>query len=225
MISDSILFLPIIFTLCSIIHLVACYKENDKVRSITKLMLCPLLLMIYLRLTDPKTHPTQQRDEFTMFGIMLGFLGDTLLLFDLKAFFLVGLVSFLLGHVLYMIAIYNFLGGIDQWKIFVMILITWMALFSYFFYQIYYKQMKKDMILPAYIYGMFVAAFNSISTYSLLYRPCLQSALFLICAFLFMVSDSTLAYHMFIKKIHKGQFILMVPYIMAETAITFGLGI
>lgn len=73
-------------------------RENEKGKWRTKPLLMPVLAVYYL-LAAPAVN------WLILLGVVFGFLGDTFLLKgDEDKFFLLGLVSFLLGHVMYIVA-------------------------------------------------------------------------------------------------------------------------
>ena len=88
------LFYWIFFTVYCIGHLVTCYFEKELPRKITKVFIIPLLIVGLLL---SKTY-----NLFLFIGLTLGWVGDILLLFNTKKrYFVIGGISFMLGHIAY----------------------------------------------------------------------------------------------------------------------------
>ena len=88
------IFYWIFFITYCLFHLVTCYLEREFLRKITKVFIIPLLI---LGLVLTKTF-----NLWLYIGLTLGWIGDILLLFTgKKRYFVIGGISFLLGHLAY----------------------------------------------------------------------------------------------------------------------------
>lgn len=100
----SFLYIIVIF-----IHLFCCIVQREKIRGVTKILLMPLLLLIYLDIC-----PNAKRSKLIINGILLGLQGDALLLFNNSKCLLFGLLSFLLGNLMYITSFIRRLGQISN---------------------------------------------------------------------------------------------------------------
>lgn len=216
----------IIYAIVVFIHLLAILTKNMNVRKTTKLFLMPLLMLIYFDLTkDNKSDSLTRRRKTIINGILLGFQGDFLLIFNSSKCFLYGLASFLIGHFLYISAIarriedFNslpILGGVS----FVHILV-FITLYVKFFSTIKNKIIRNAVFL----YGAVLSLLNALAIYYLIINTCLHSLLLMLGTTLFFTSDLTLAFNSFVKKYKYGDFLVMATYIPAQTLIAFGMSL
>lgn len=216
---------PCVFFIVSFVHLLCCFFDKNKMRCTTKLMLMPLLLLIYLDLTSSQGTDITKRSKLIVNGIILGFSGDALLIFKSQKCFLFGLVSFLFGHFLYIIAMVKKLGDISNIPLFVIIELLHFGIFCYYYYTSLHYGFKNEMAYYGFIYGLTLSFLNSFAFYSLFMNYCFQNILLVIGTTNFCISDSILAYHTFVKQIKYGQFYLMGTYIIAQTFISLGMAL
>ncbi|MCQ2816180.1 MAG: lysoplasmalogenase [archaeon] len=218
--------LILVFTINSIIHLKEAYYRVPPAKSLTqsttKLIICPLLLIYFLMKIKRKKASLSKSDKYIAFGLFLGALGDLLLESHNQNIFLIGLVSFLIGHIMYSISIINWLGGMKDIKKYLLIQFSLFSIYFVYFYQVYYKHMKPEMILPAFIYGCMVFIFIGISMYSLFMNYSLKAFCFVLCSALFCLSDSILSDTLFIKQIYKADIYIMSTYILAQVTLVIG---
>ena len=86
-----------IYAVFCIVHLILCFKEKENVRKITKIFIIPMLV---LGLALHKTF-----NLLLYIGLILGWIGDICLVFtNKKRYFLIGAISFGLGHISYVLA-------------------------------------------------------------------------------------------------------------------------
>ena len=216
---------PCAFFIISFVHLLCCFFEKNKMRCTTKLMLMPLLLLIYLDLTSSKGTDNSKRSKLIVNGLILGFSGDALLILKSQKCFIFGLVSFLFGHFLYVMEMLKRLGDISNIPLFVIIELLHFSIFCYYYYASLHYGFKNEMAYYGFIYGVALSFLNSFAVYSLFMNYCFQNILLVIGTTNFCISDSILAYHTFVKKIKYGQFYLMGTYIAAQTFIALGMSL
>ncbi len=89
-------------------------KENRKGILPTKTTLSSLFLLVVLL----QPHPIVRYYHFVLLGLIFCLVGDVLLVLPQKKMFLFGLISFLLGHVFYILSFF-YVARISQW--------TWMG--------------------------------------------------------------------------------------------------
>ena len=87
------------FVVFGILHLTALYWDLELLRRLSKLVLIPLLLLVYISSSNTKPKTT------VVFALIFSFLGDALLLGTSSAFFLSGIAAFLVTQLLYSYAL------------------------------------------------------------------------------------------------------------------------
>ncbi len=176
----------------------------------------PIILLIFLYLFYFINSP--QKNIFHSMiigGLFLGLIGDILLAFKMR-FFLPGLISFLLGHVAYII---SFSG-----KPFIIpnLLIAGIASVLSFYVIILFGKIspetRKKMIIPISLYiitlfAMFLSAIN----YDL--NDKFHSPLFVIGSALFVISDATLAWERFVIENKFSTLVILSTYYAAQILI------
>ena len=211
----------IIFALVSVVHVTAIFLRKGKLRRISKIFIVPLLLAAYIA---GQGSPL----IFPVLALLFGWLGDALLLrINEKAYFRLGLASFLLGHVCYIIAFIECLGffgpgGAGSFSV------TTMAIFIPIAIIIGVTDFRfikppKEMFFPVVLYMIviLIMAFWGLEVFIL--NPGLAGFLIFAGALCFMVSDTILAYYTFRKLTIPGAVLIMVLYIMAQAGIIIGL--
>lgn len=84
-----------LFVAAAVVHVAACAAGKQAAAYITKPLLMPLLLFVYLT----GAHPPQ---NLVVLALLCGFLGDVLLMLNTgQTLFTAGLAAFLLGHLCY----------------------------------------------------------------------------------------------------------------------------
>ncbi|WP_052807256.1 lysoplasmalogenase [Risungbinella massiliensis] len=154
-------------------------------------------------------------DEVGIFGwlILLGLffsmLGDIFLMLPSDRFIL-GLVSFFIAHVIYVVAFpaKREISGVTLFEIFVLVAIATI----FFLYLRSGVNQEGGIILQ-------VAVLLYISVISLMVFRALQSGMFflIVGAFLFYLSDAILAWNRFVRKYRWGELGVMITYFLAQT--------
>ena len=216
-------FLLIFYIIITIIHLHACYFQQFMVRKSTKVFLMPTLCLLYYTGTAKEKF-----SKNVLVGIFFGFLGDALLLVDdpFSPLIVPGIVSFFIGHVLYVISFLRETGFYNYKKHFCVFAI----ISGIFFYieKIAFKYLregftKRDMMLPGVSYLTLLMLLNITSGfYSYTYFN-IYSLLTFIGSFIFFVSDFILVRKMFYENNDYYQISLMATYILGQSLICYGL--
>ena len=126
--SKEIFFLINIYIIIVFIHLYSCFYHIHSIRRSTKVLLMPMLILIYREITTPENY-----SKYIINGLLFGFTGDTILLCDEKSSLLtIGILSFLIGHILYISLYLREIGKknfINNKNIFILVIIF---IFYYF---------------------------------------------------------------------------------------------
>ena len=204
------------------------FAENAELKMLmylSKVMLMPLLaLYFYQQSKDIKSY------KFIYLALFFSWWGDIFLMFprdessaNAKILFISGLVSFLIGHLNYII---YFIKEVNpKTKVTVIIekpyLVLPFLLFIFLFLKLLFPTLG-TMKIPVTIYGivitcMMMAAFNRKNLVS-------SNSFYLIfCgALLFVFSDSCIAINLFYKPFDLARIIIMATYIIAQLLIVKG---
>ena len=203
----------IIFAAVSLLHLVSILLNRRRLRSISKVSLIPILMVIY-------STAAGVFQATALLALIFGWGGDTLLLNGKHLrFFLLGLSSFLAGHVCYAATMLIQAGRIEG----LVLALSVIAAFPlvYLVYRIINP--SKVMKIPVLVYET-VIVLMSISCLQLFTaRRDTAAALIFGGSLFFLFSDALLGYNRFRKKLKYGNFFVMLSYIIAQGSIVAGL--
>ncbi|MDR1046584.1 MAG: lysoplasmalogenase [Treponema sp.] len=203
----------IIFAAVSVLHLVSIPLNRQRLQSISKVCLIPVLMVIY-------STAAGVFQAAVLLALIFGWGGDTLLLNGKHLrFFLLGLSSFLAGHICYAAAMLIRAGKID----FLVLALSVIAAFPLIY--LVYRIIKpgKVMKIPVLVYEA-VIVLMSISCLQLFAaRRDTEAALIFGGSLFFLFSDALLGYDHFRKKLKCGNFLVMLSYIIAQGSIVAGL--
>ena len=176
------------------VHLYCCFNnQHEEIRKITKVFLMPVLALTYY-LGCPK----EKFSKIILFALVFGFLGDTFLL--IKNLFLLGVVSFLIGHLLYIISFYCETGFKNYKKnllFFLIISILYVIVETKVLRYFKPDLLKANLWGPLFVYTSILALLNISSA---IYAYCLRniySILTYIGSLIFAISDCILAKQLF----------------------------
>ncbi len=215
----------VLFIACSAIHVVGEFLENPfkwRIRSASKSFLMPLLILYYFTATTELVYPV---NLLIVLGVALGFVGDVTLLWPKKQMlFMIGLVSFLLGHVLYVVAFMMAMNSFSTtaWWCY-LALIGYAAYFWAAFRM--FRPYLKEMLVPVVVYmvlllGMSFVALGVVA--STTWGDVKQPWYLFLGSLAFIASDSLLANQVFRKAFKYDQAFIMITYILAQFLIVQG---
>ena len=210
----------ILLIMVSVTHLYASWKNDKKLRALTKPFLLIFIGLWYLcRAEDP--------DPVIVAAIFFGWLGDVLLIPTGTKWFAAGGISFMLGHALYVAA---FVSRTD------FSLVRWYNVFFAFVVYLLIavrlmRSIKNDMnprlYYPMLLYLAINGVMNIFALTALMCNPRPEAVIAYIGAILFFISDCCL----FLVRFHKPpvmkhkHFSVMLTYILAEFMIVYGLSL
>jgi len=215
-----------VFILISVFHVFTIALQKEKLRQISKCLVIPFLLAVYIAGAGNKFL-------FPIPALILGWIGDVMLLkIEKKGHFILGLVSFLLGHILYIFTFIYIIGlfgtgGLSGGKA-VYFNIPAMVIFVppvVVLTLVVFRLIKptKEMSIPVILYMTVLVAMNLVGFQVFLSNPGAAGLLILSGCFNFIVSDTILAYYTFRKLKLLGAVLIMVYYILAQAEIIMGL--
>jgi len=154
-----------------------------------------------------------KRLKWYVMALELCFFGDVFLMFSGELFFMAGLVSFLIAHILFIkivinrIKEVNFLKGLFS-------AIPFLAVFGLLIFTL--KDALHEMLWPVIIYGLTIATFGTVSLLDFLNTKSKKSLLMLSGAIIFMISDSLLAINKFYNPAHILDVTVIITYVLAQ---------
>lgn len=212
----------VLFILMSVIHTIGEFLEEGpkiKVRTITKPFLLPLVIAYYLIACSEKSITPV---TLIVIGLALGFVGDVVLMKPkVQILFMIGLGSFLIGHILYIIEFFKAIGDLGNVQP-----VAYLSLLVYgaFFYIMirYLKADLKEMLPPVLVYMILILTM-SFASFALMFSSTTGAIITPWIAFVgslnFIASDSLLANQLFKKPFKYDQSIIMVTYLIAQLCI------
>ena len=201
------------------VHLFSCFHHIEDVRKATKVFLMPLLAFTYY-LGCPKEKFT----KIILLALIFGCLGDLFLI--IKNFFIFGVVSFLLGHLLYIFTFFDETGLKNYKKnIFVFLAVCLVYVYAENKVLLYFRPalIKAGLWGPLIVYTSILAILNvSSAIYAYCYRN-IYSILTYIGSLIFAISDIILAKQLFMENNKYYQIIIMTTYILGQSLISLGM--
>ena len=201
------------------IHLYCCFHHHEDIRKFTKCLLMPFLALSYY-LGCPK----EKFSKVILFAILFGYLGDILLL--IERLFLLGVVSFLVGHLLYIVTFFVE-TGLKNYRKNLLVLLLVCVVYFYIETEVlgYFRPalVKFGLWGPLFVYTSILSALNiSSALYAYCYRN-IYSILAYIGSIIFYVSDCILAKQLFFEYNKYYQISIMFTYILGQSLISLGM--
>lgn len=165
-------------------------------------------------------HLDTKTKRFTFLALLFSLIGDILLMFvDLSTnFFISGLTSFLLAHIMYVFVFFKKKKSAIKTLPFILMLLIYATTLFYFL-----KDGLNDLLLPVTVY-MFVILLMVITAFSRKGSvPRSSYILVFLGALLFITSDSLLALNKFYSPLPFSSISIMFTYAMAQLFIVFGI--
>ena len=203
------------YALVGVINLASALRFMEGLRKLTKVALMPVLLLFYL-------ISVAEILAVVIIAIVFSWLGDIFLIRkDEPKFFRLGLVAFLLSHVFYIFALISITIGFHITALIISIVVALII------EVILPKIIKppKAMRIPVIIYGAVILAMCVFALQYMLSNTTLGSILIFAGSIVFVFSDSLMSYLAFREKPKYFNAITMLPYIVAQGLIVFGLAV
>ncbi|MCU0357404.1 MAG: lysoplasmalogenase [Cyclobacteriaceae bacterium] len=211
-----------LFIAASIAELTAQLFSLPEVRLVSKPILLPLLALYYFLTIRENKIPVS---NVLLLALVFSWGGDVLLMGEGELFFIFGLVSFLVSHLLYIFTFRQFcleedseaLHGLQKLRFAFPIVLYGTGLVVILLPHL------GDMTTPVIVYALVLSlmALNALFRFK---RTSPGSfTLVFAGAILFMISDSILAINKFLEPVAQGGFWIMSTYIAAQFLIVQGL--
>ena len=202
-----------VYALAGIIHEVSAIRFWEGMRKITKAVLMPILLIYYI-VTSANLLVA------ALIAIVFSWLGDFFLIRkEEPKFFRLGLVAFLLSHVFYIVTLVLITRS---FHIPALIVSIGVALVAEFFLPKIINP-PRAMRGAVIVYGIVILAMSVYALQYMLSALTLGSVLLFAGSIIFIFSDTLMTYLSFGKKPKYFNAITMLPYIIAQGLIIFGL--
>ncbi|HEY9169517.1 MAG TPA: lysoplasmalogenase [Lutibacter sp.] len=146
-------------------------------------------------------------------ALIFSFFGDVFLIYSGQFPFKIGLVSFLIAHILFIKIVMLRIKKVSFLRVLTVILPFGIFLFLLIFLL---KNSLGELLVPVIIYGFTIATFGVVSLINYLETKSNKSLWMLIGALVFMVSDSLLAINKFYNPAHILEVFVMITYVLAQ---------
>ena len=198
----------------SVLHLIACYRRYPKIRNATKVLLMPLLCVLYC-VVAPDVR------MLVVAALVFGWIGDVLLLFkSVKISMLLGICAFALGHIFY---IGSMLSAHPSLHVLMLIPLALCAIWMTFVYRKLLPYAPKSLKKPGLLYALLLSGTCLSALYLLLVTGKPAYLMAFVGGLFFMLSDTLLTGQQYRKELKHGNFYVMLTYILAQTLLVLGL--
>ena len=202
--SIKAVWLTICYVLVCLIDILAVAMNLDWLESAVKPLLMPILMLLYLMMSN-------HRNKLLLTALFFSLLGDILLL-DKTQFFVYGLGSFLISQLVYVLLFFPAVknGSMSNW----IKAIVPFALYLLILLKLLFPHLD-SFFLPVLIYAVAICLFGLISLMQVLEKKP-YSALLLSGAVLFIISDSMIAINKFYQAFDGAGIAIMLTYVSAQ---------
>jgi uncharacterized membrane protein YhhN len=199
-------------------HVLAEYYENKKGRFATKPFLMSLLIFYYAF-----SIPLAQYDWLLILALIFGWLGDISLMIGREGkWFMLGLGSFLIGHIFYILSFLLSISDITQFPLWGFIYFIPTILTALIFLSMIKGKMG-DLQKPTVIYILIITIMSISTTLRLADVQGTSFYLVWIGSILFMIADGIIALDKFHKEIPQSRVYVMIPYGLGQFLIVQGI--
>lgn len=207
-----------IYSLTLIVHLSGIYFGNEIIQFLTKPVLMILLIIYFLLQTRIWNNSLKQ---WILYALFFSWIGDVLLMFQEKdqIFFLLGLSSFLLAQVGYIVFFHNVRNREavkSSWLLLVIVVVYYVLLLTLL------SPGLGTMKLPVRVYGIGISFMFLLAMHMSFLRNKAAGLLMMFGALSFVASDSVLAINKFYSPFELAGIVVMLTYGIAQILITEG---
>lgn len=195
----------IFFLLVSIIDVYGVITNKRELVLIFKPLVVTSLAILYL-------VSVKKANFWYVSALFFCFWGDVLLMFG-DEFFVLGLVSFLIGHILYIKIVSGFLKKQSLQKI-VISAVPFILFFSGIVFLI--NDNLGTMFLPVIVYGVVISVFGTVCLLNYLQEKTTANLWLLLGAIIFIASDSMIALNKFYQSNQLFSMSIIITYIVAQ---------
>ena len=203
---------PIILLFIGYLGLV--FFEQEDIASFIKPILVPVLLYSFYA-------SVKEKGNYKIIGaLVFSTMGDILLIFEGRPFFILGLLSFLLAHVLYVLIFRSWVGTLKL--DFYTVVCSLFILSYYFFFMKFLWSHLGAMRIPVLAYAFVISGMLWMAL-QLLRGPSSFRWHIVLGALFFVVSDSLLSIQLFYSSFELAHFYVMLTYLLAQFLLVYGI--
>ena len=202
----------------SSIHIFLLLFGYDHLAVFSKPLLLPCLI---LAAYSAKAFPTK---KLLIIALLFSWLGDVLLIFTERAelYFILGLVSFLISHVFYIVLFFKQDSSKPMKKGVFAIGALFVAVYLGSFLSVIIPYLG-DLKMPVIVYGSVISIMLVTAIRGALIWKSNANLLILLGAIAFVASDSLLAFNKFYTPYAYASSLIMITYLVAQYCITRGI--
>ena len=195
-------------------YLVLVFFEKEDIASYIKPLLVPVLLLSFYT-------SVKNKGNYKIIGaLVFSTMGDILLIFEGRPFFILGLLSFLLAHVLFVLIFRSRAGTIKL--DFYTVVCSLFILSYYFFFMKFLWPHLGAMRIPVLAYAFVISGMLWMAL-QLLRSPSSLRGHIVLGALFFVVSDSLLSIQLFYSSFELAHFYVMLTYLLAQLLLVYGI--
>ena len=196
----------LIFVLVSILDIIGVIFKIPTLIVVFKPLILLSLVVLYI-------VSSSERNKIYILALICSFLGDVFLIFEGEFYFIAGLLSFLIAHLLFIRIVVKRL----QKNLYSKIVVSIIPFLTFYLVLIFtLKNSLGELLIPVIIYGLTIAVFGMVSLIDYLNTKSIKSLYMLIGAVIFMFSDAILAVNRFYKSEHTLEVLVMITYVFAQ---------
>lgn len=204
--SNKVKIITALFAVVSLGDISGILFQIDVLRLVCKPLLMLTLLLLYF-------VSSRNLNKWYIGALVFSFFGDALLMFEGETFFMLGLVSFLIAHFIYIKIVLGWLN-MPTLKSIVVAAIPFVILFFGLINLL--KDNLDDMFVPVVIYGITISVMGLVSLLFYLNSKNISAIFMLFGASLFIISDAVLAINKFYSTNEIFPMLIMLTYIAAQ---------
>lgn len=195
----------ILFLLVAIIDVYAVIVQDKSLEIIFKPLLMMALVVVYL-------VSVKQVNFWLISALFFSFWGDVFLL-DKTNYFVFGLASFLIAHIMYIKMVSSFLKKQSFIKV-IKAAIIFVTLFAGVLFLI--KDNLGEMLAPVIVYGFAISTFGTCTLLNYQENKTIANLWLLLGAILFIASDSLIALNNFYQPTHMFDVLIIILYVVSQ---------
>ena len=178
---------------------------NEKIAFLSKPFLITTLVIVYL-------IAVKKPSFWYVSALFFSFWGDVLLLFK-NQFFVYGLASFLIAHIMYIKITASFIKKVSLQKVVLASLPFAVFLFSFLYLII---DNLGEMKIPVIFYGVVISSFGALSFLNYMQEKNTANSWLFLGTIIFIISDSLIALNKFYEPKEFYAISIMLTYIVAQ---------
>lgn len=208
----------LLFGLILVGNLIGIQQDNTIIQSFTK----PLIILAIIGYFSSQiVNIVKGLSKWVLAALLFSWIGDILLMFDERGeiFFLLGLSSFLIAHIFY-IVFFHQVRTREKVKN-----NTWMVVAVVVYYAALISLLSAhlgDMKVPVLIYGVVISFMFMLALHMLFIKNNVAGKWMMLGALLFVMSDSILAINRFYQAFEMAGILIMITYGIAQLFIVEG---